>query len=490
MSCACALPMCPAQVSEVCVRGTVRGQCKAPPSARRGRCHRHGRAAQQLARGLQLFSVKTPENPHTMIRDTSAQDQILSPRRRLPPRWLLAAVGLAALLALGYTVPKLRAQVGGSGAASVKLSRLSVSTAELGPLTREVSGEGKVVAAVSPTLYAGNGGTVSLAVQAGDPVKRGQVLARIHSPELAARRAQEQSNADALKSEWLRAEADARQQRAERQGQLETATIAQQSARNELKRQTQAFEAGATARAQVDQAQDALARAEVALRQARGLLDLKDEASKFELQAKRQAYERQQVLVQDLSRQVEELAVRSPVDGQVGQLFVTDRASVAKDGRLLSVVDLSALEVQMQVAESFARELQPGMPGAIQGNGQQWKGVVSSISPEVVNNEVAARLRFEGPRPEQLRQNQRLSVRVQLDHRERVLSVARGSFVDEGGGRFVYVLKDGLAQRRAIRLGAQSLARVEVLEGLQPGEQIVSSGGELFQGAERAVVSQ
>ena len=426
-----------------------------------------------------------------MIRDTSAQDQILSPGRNTRARrWLLAGIGLAAVLALGYTVPKLREQVGGSGASSVKLSRLSLSTAEWGPLTREVSGEGKVVAAVSPTLYAGNAGSVSLAVQAGDPVKQGQILARIASPELAARLAQERSNADALKSEWLRAEADARQQRAQSQSNLETATIAQQSARNELKRQTQAFEAGATARMQVDQAQDALARAEVALRQARGLLDLKDEASKFELQAKRQAFERQQLNVQDLSRQVEELAVRSPVDGQVGQLFITDRASTAKDGKLLSVVDLSALEVQMQVAESFARELQPGMPGTIEGNGQQWKGVVSSISPEVVNNEVAARLRFEGQRPEQLRQNQRLSVRVQLDQRARVLSVARGSFVDEGGGRFVYVLKDGQVQRRAIRLGAQSLARIEVLEGLQAGEQIVSNGGELFQGKERGTVSE
>jgi HlyD family secretion protein len=264
----------------------------------------------------------------------------------------------------------------------------------------------------------------------------------------------------------------------------------QQTAKNELARQTQAFEAGATAAQQVDQAKDAVARAEVALRQARELLGLKDEAARFEQQAKRQAFERQHLLLKDIERQQDELNVRSPVDGQVGQLFASDRMSVARDAKLMTVVDLSQLEVQMQVAESFARELQPGMPGEIGGNGRSWPGRVSSVSPEVVNHEVSARLRFDGAGPEQLRQNQRLSVRVLLDRREHVLGVARGSFVDEGGGRIAYVLRDGVAEKRAVRLGAMSLSRVEVLEGLKPGDRVVIGGAENFGGAERASVSE
>jgi HlyD family secretion protein len=80
-------------------------------------------------------------------------------------------------------------------------------------------------------------------------------------------------------------------------------------------------------------------------------------------------------------------------------------------------------------------------------------------------------------------------VRVLLDQRDNVLSVARGSFVDEGGGRIAYVLRDGVAEKRAIKLGAQSLAKVEVLEGLQPGERIVISGADHFRGAERVVIT-
>lgn len=422
-----------------------------------------------------------------MIRDTSAQDRpiVQKPmwKRRLP----LIAAGVVLIAALAWAAPGLLR--GLSAQQSFSQSRLSVAEVERGNLLRDVAGEGKVVAAVSPTLYAGNGGTVTLAVQAGDQVKRGQPLLRIDSPELGARLAQERSNADALKSEWLRAEADARQQRATAQGNLDTATIAYKTAENELKRQTQAFDAGATAGMQVDQARDAVARAQVALKQAQESVGLRDDASRFELQAKRQAYERQQLQVKDLERQQDELTVRSPVDGQVGQLFVSDRMAVARDAKLVSVVDLSQLEVQMQVAESFARELQVGMPGEISGNGQRWKGRVSSISPEVVNNEVAARLRFDGALPEQLRQNQRLAVRVLLDQRDNVLTLARGSFVDEGGGRIAYVLHDGQAERRKIRLGAQGLSKVEVLEGLKPGERVVISGAEAFAGAERVAIA-
>ncbi|MEJ6003311.1 efflux RND transporter periplasmic adaptor subunit [Paucibacter soli] len=423
-----------------------------------------------------------------MIRDTSAQDQLLPQGPRRGRRIAIAAAAISCVGLVAWAAPGLKRQF--SADQSISAARLSLASVELGPLTRDVAGDGKVVAAVSPTLFAGNAGAVSLLVQAGDAVKREQVLARIASPELTARLAQERSNADALKSELLRAEADARQQIAQAQSLLETNQIAFQTAQNDLKRQTQAFEAGATAGMQVDLARDALARAQVALKQAQGLLGLKDDALKFELQAKRQAHERQLLQVRELERQVEELQVRSPVDGQVGQLFVTERSSVAKDAKLLSVIDLSALEVQMQVAESFARELTPGMGGEISSGSQKWKGVVSSISPEVVNNEVAARLRFEGPRPEQLRQNQRLSVRVLLDQRERVLSVARGSFIEEGGGRFAYVVQGGQAVKRAIRLGAQSLAKVEVLEGLVAGERIVISGAEAFKGAERVNISQ
>lgn len=422
------------------------------------------------------------------IRDTAEQDRLLPSRpwhARPGPRLLAAAVALLALLA-AFGGGRLRQML--SADAAVSAARLTLATVGVAPLTRDVAGEGRVVAAQSPTLYAQAAGAVTLAVQAGDPVRQGQVLARVESPELTNRLAQERSNADALRADLARAEVEARQQAAALQSAYENARIDEQTARNDLARQTQAFDAGATARMQVERAQDALAKARLALDQARELRGLKTDSLALDVQARRSALARQQLLVTDLERQVAELAVRSPVEGQVGQLFIADRSNVARDAKLLSVIDLSRLEVQMQVAESFARELQVGMPGEISGNGQRLGGLVSSVSPEVVNGEVSARLRFDGAQPEQLRQNQRLSVRVLLDRRDSVLGVARGSFVDEGGG-FAYVVRGGVAERVAVRLGARSLERVEVLSGLSVGDRVVVSGAENFRGAERVLIA-
>jgi HlyD family secretion protein len=427
-----------------------------------------------------------------MIPDTRSQDRPLPPRPRRKGRLILALLGITAVIAValfrGHATSSLFGTWGAG--ASVAQSRLMLAEVDRGPFQRDLAAEGKVVAGASPTLYAPAAGTLSLHVHAGDAVQQGQVLGVIDSPDLTARLAQEQSQADAAHADWLRAEVDARQQRASLHSAYEVARIEHTTAENNLARQLKAFEAGAVPGLQVEQARDTLAKATITLAQARDGMNLRDDSLKFDVQSRKLAHGRQQLLVQDLQRQRAALTLRSTVDGQVGQLLVGEHAQVARDAALLTVVDLSTLEVQMQVAESFARELAPGMSGEILVNGQRHPARVGSISPEVVNNEVAARLRFVGSQPGQLRQNQRLQVRVLIDQRDQVLQVRRGAFVDESGGHYAYVLKDGVAVKRPIRTGARGNERVEILSGLSPGDTVVISGAQAFEGADQVTVSR
>ena len=422
-----------------------------------------------------------------MIADTSSQDTLIvrPPGRR---RLVVAGVVLALVAVAAWGLPQARRLLGTGS--SVSVDRLGFDDVARGPFVRDIQAEGRVVAAFSPTLFAPQAGAVTLQVHAGDAVRKGQVLATLASPELTAKLAQELASADSLQTDTLRARVDAGEQRAALQGARENAAIDVKAAETDLARQQRAFDAGAAAGMQVDHARDALEKARIALSHAEAGLHSKDDSLKFDVQAKEQAHARQVLLVEDLRRQVGELAVRSPVDGQVGQLLVAERANVARDAQLLTVIDLSALEVQMQVAESFARDLAVGMSGEISGNGRTWKAKVSGISPEVVANQVAARLRFDGAMPEQLRQNQRLAVRVLLDQRPDVLSVRAGSFIDESGGGWAYVVRDGVATKTAVRLGARSVDRVEILSGLKPGDRVVVSGAENFHGAASVGLSQ
>ncbi|HET7299019.1 MAG TPA: efflux RND transporter periplasmic adaptor subunit, partial [Oleiagrimonas sp.] len=350
-----------------------------------------------------------------MIRDTSAQDRMVEvkpTRRRLI--WLGAAVVLVVLIAL--VVPWASRML--SAGASVDASRLAFATVERGPFTRDIAAEGRVVAAVRPTLYARSPGVVTLKVHAGDTVKKGQVLAVVDSPELTNQLAQQQSALDGMQVDYQLAKVDARTQRAQLQKDYADARIDAISAKSDLARYEAAFKAGAYSKVQVEHQKDLLAKAELTLKNAKQAIVLHGDSLDFGIKAKKLAAQRQALLVKNLQRQVDELNVRSPVDGQVGQVFVAPKATVAQNAQLMSVIDLSALEVEVQVPESFARDLGVGMTAQISGNGQTWKGAVSAISPEVVNGQVATRVRFVKAKPEHLRQNQRLSVRILLDHRD------------------------------------------------------------------------
>ena len=132
--------------------------------------------------------------------------------------------------------------------------------------------------------------------------------------------------------------------------------------------------------------------------------------------------------------------LKSPVAGIVATLAQVERAQVAENAPLVTVVDLSALEIEFQVAESYANEIRPGMNAEVTLDGRKLIGTVAGISPDVRNSQVTGRVRFT-EQPKGLRQNQRASVRIVLDERNDVLKVARSPFNDSDT-RFVYVVRD------------------------------------------------
>jgi HlyD family secretion protein len=426
--------------------------------------------------------------PVVRLRDTTGQDRPVE----VPGIWrrhgkLVAAIGMGGILLALLAAALVRF----SGAeTSLDRSRLTIATVERGSFVHDVAADGQVVAAVSPTLYAPALGIISLKVHAGDSVTKGQVLAVVESPDLDAKLSQEQATLQNLSIDRQRAARDAEQRMKQLQSTYRQAEVDLQTAQRELDRSRKAFELGAYSELQMLRAQDALEKAQFAFDQARSDLEAQPQQNRFDISSKETLLQRQQLVVSDLQRQVDSLTIRSPVEGQVGQVPIVDRASVAKDGPLLTVVDLSALEVEIHVAENLARDLRPAMPADLEGNGRHWPGILSGVSPEVVNGDVTARLRFSGERPAGLRQSQRLAVRVFIDRRDNVLMVDRGAFMDEEGLNFLYRVRGRIAERRPVRLGAASVAKVEILDGVSAGDQIVISGNDAFQNAERVILSQ
>ena len=422
-----------------------------------------------------------------MIKDTSGQDRVIAPaaagrvsRRRL--LWIGAAVlGLAGLAML------LSGWLGSSR--SVDVSRLRIAEVTRGTLVRDASVNGRVVAAVSPTLYSPAASTVTLKIHAGDKVKKGDLLAVLDSPDLSSQLAREQATLAQLEAQVARQRILAEKQRLLARRDADEAEVARLGAERILTRTEGGFKAGAIAEVDYLRAQDALKSAQIRARQAAqaSQLEIKDVA--LETSTRVSELQRQRLIVADMQRKVDELNLRSPVDGVIGTLSVADRSVVAANTPLMTVVDLSRLEVELEIPESYADDLGLGMNVEVSIGGLQAVGKLSAISPEVVRNQVLARVRFDGKQPPGLRQNQRLTARILIEEKPGVLMLPRGSFVENDGGRVAYVMDGSVAVRRPIQLGATSVSAVEILSGLKPGDRVVIAGTDAFEDAERVSVN-
>jgi HlyD family secretion protein len=359
-----------------------------------------------------------------------------------------------------------------------------------GDLVRDVSMQGRVVAAVSPTLYAAAPGTITLDVEAGERVIAGQVLAEVDSPELASRLQQAQATLEQQGLELERQRIESRQLALDKRKAADLANVALVAADREKRRADEAFALGVISVIDHEKAQDDLQNSQLAYDHAVADAALFDERLTFELRASEIELGRQELLVADLQRQIDDLAIKSPVDGMVGDLLVDQKAAVSKDMPVMAVVDLTRFEIDAQVPESYADDLAVGMRAEIMVGGENYNGELVAVSPEIVNNQVNGRIRFMGRAPTNLRQNQRLSTRILLAEHPDVLMVQRGQFLDSGAGRVAYVLnEDGIAERRAITIGARSLGSVEITAGLDQGDTIVISNLDPFRSAEKVLLT-
>ena len=406
------------------------------------------------------------------IRGTGAQDTPLATPVPLWRRYRVASAVAAAALVLLTLGLAFKGWL--STGQVVARERLRLATVTRGEFVRDVAADGTVVAAVNPTLFAVAPGTVSYAVRAGDPVQKGQLLATLESPEITNELQREQATLDSLDAALARQQIEIRRQILTGQQHADLARVAINAAERELKRSQWAWDQRVISERDYTRAEDEVSTAKLNFDHARDSAALERDSLALELRTKRLERDRQALTVAGLTERVAALAVRAPVDGMVANLAQPQRTRVAADAPLLTVVDLSAFEIEFQVAETYARDIKPGMPAEVTVEGRAVPGTVTAISPEVRQNQVVGRVKFRGPQPRGLRQNERTAVHIVLDERDGVLKFERGPFIDDNA-RALYVVRGTHAVRVPVVLGAASVTEIEVIRGLAAGDEVVIS---------------
>ena len=316
-------------------------------------------------------------NTDTKVRDTSAQDVIVNQdggtrkRRRMV---VILGCGLAALaVVLGLVVRSWM-----NSKVVIPRERVRIATVTRGTFIRDVAADGLVVVANSPTLFASAIGTVTFDVVAGAPVTAGQVLATVDSPELSNELARERATLDGLKVALDRQAIETHRQILESKQTVDLAATQVRATERELERMKSGLEQGVVPRRDLDKAQDARDDARLTYDHSVSNAKLQEDSLNFDLKNKRTDVERQKLLVADLERRADALTVRSPVKGMVGSLLVDQKAAVIENQGLLTVVDLSALEVEFSISESYASDLAIGMAADINYAGKNYRGTVTA----------------------------------------------------------------------------------------------------------------
>ena len=268
------------------------------------------------------------------ITDTSGQDTVVVKTSNNKPKWI--ALVIVILAVIGYYSIAPSVSNWSNSDLSISAQRVRLATVTHGDFVRDLSVQGRVVAAVSPKLYSPAQGTISFQVDAGDTVLKGQILATIDSPELTNKLKQEQSALQRLQMELDRQKIQSSKQALVNQKAVDLAQVSLTAADREKRRADKAFASQSISQIDFEKAQDELENAKLVFKHSVKDAELNLASLEFEVKAKRLFVERQTLLVADLSRQVDDLTLLSPVNGLVGNLSVEQKNQVAKNQAILS----------------------------------------------------------------------------------------------------------------------------------------------------------
>jgi HlyD family secretion protein len=400
-------------------------------------------------------------------------DKVVARRGLTPP--LKIALGVAALLVLAlaafFLSPARNSQ-------AVEGSRLTISTVSRGQFEDFLPLRGRVTPSVTVFLDAVEGGRVEqILVEDGAAVQQGQLLAVLSNSDLQlnvlARQTEVTQQINSMRSQELALS----QTRLTNERALIEAELAAQTARRQYEVQRPLAERGFVAGRTVADSRDTLTAA-----QRRSLVLQRQRASDERLQSQQLAQLRSSASALntslDLARaSLDALNLRAPVTGQLTSFSIQVGQSLQRGERLGQIDSAGRNKLVAQVDEYYLGRVAEGQNATAEIAGKPFKLRVAKIYPQVQNGAFSVDLAFAGGEPAELQRGQTVQIRLTLGDPAPALLLPSGAFYNETGGNWVFVVApDGRsAVRRQVRLGRRNANHIEVLDGLDPGEKVITS---------------
>lgn len=171
------------------------------------------------------------------------------------------------------------------------------------------------------------------------------------------------------------------------------------------------------------------------------------------------------------------LAVKAPIDGELGLLDVVLGQSVASGMKIGQINDLSNYKIEAQIDEHYIDKITTGLEATFDRQGETYNASLRKVYPEVRDGRFKADFKLAGERPENIRSGQTYYLNLQLGQPSEAILIPRGTFYQKTGGNWIYVVDTSgdKAVKRQIKIGRQNPQYYEVLEGLSAGEKVITS---------------
>jgi HlyD family secretion protein len=179
---------------------------------------------------------------------------------------------------------------------------------------------------------------------------------------------------------------------------------------------------------------------------------------------------------------LDNLTVKAPIEGQLSGLATELGESISRGAQIAQIDDLSNFKIRVRMDEFYISRVFPDQRGTFQFAGKSFTLKITKIYPQVVGGAFEADMAFVGEFPKAIKRGQTISVKLELSAEEAATLLARGGFYQNTAGNWVYVVVPGAgkAVKRTVRLGRQNPNYYEVLDGLKPGEVVITSGYDGF----------
>lgn len=182
---------------------------------------------------------------------------------------------------------------------------------------------------------------------------------------------------------------------------------------------------------------------------------------------------------------IEKMLVRAPVSGMLSSFDPVIGESYTRNQTVAKIDVQSGFKIKGQVDEYYLSMVKPGQLARFSFDGELIDLKVKKVLPEVVNRRFEVELIFVNEAPKSVAIGQSVQVRLELSKAQESLLIARGNYFQSSGGQFVFVLDgNGEAHKRHIKLGSQNPSYYQVLEGLNEGEEFISSSYDQFKNYE------